>query len=514
MGVNKKGMVRREDVLQGQGTRHPEWHFTSFYAWLKQEGFFCKNDTFFQVIDKIAHPCSVRDISLYVENNLFYERNKQGKVVKYFSDHLEMFNRNRGRYISEKNLMMSLGEMTKRELRDDKFHAYFPFLNGIVVVDQNFIELLPYEKVLVNDNVIVFEDKIIKHNVEVKTREQAMTSDFADFCKKAIDGEDSGTRGYTYLMRAIGYMLHGYKDPATAKMVFFSDCNNAHGISEGRTGKSLIAQVALRQMRNLAVVDGKQFDYKDKFMLDNVDESTDIVCMQDMRKNFNQETLYNLITGDFQIGKKYKSKEVIPFEVAPKIIADSNFSIRLTGGSDFARIITIGFGHFFNYRNTPADYYGKRFFDDWNDTEYDKFYSFMFQCVSDYLNKGVKSYKFQELMAFSIYNRFPLELCGEIAEILKDKDNFFLQPSPTYKWWDQIGYFNSVATDMSNIAKLRMVTDIMREFGYTKFTQVKTIHATVEEERHGKKDTKIQLHWFKKISSLGVEKAINFTPTE
>ena len=93
---------------------------------------------------------------------------------------------------------------------------------------------------------------------------------------------------------------------------------------------------------------------------ENVDESTDIVCLQDMRSNFNKETLYNAITGNFEIGKKYKAKEVIPFSRSPKLIADSNFGIKLSGNSDLARFVVIGFSHYWSKDNEPMYRYKKR----------------------------------------------------------------------------------------------------------------------------------------------------------
>lgn len=496
----KNEEIRIDDVLRAAGTRHPEWHFTSFYAWLKQNGYFCKDGYFYHIDNHTASLCSLKDISDFIEENLFFERNKNGKIVREYPDHLEMFNRNKSRYINERNLLLSLGEYKGNILKDDKDHAYFPFLNGIVVVSKEKVELLSYNEVL-TDNTVVYDSKIIKRNIEIIEREKAIISDFADFCKKAIDGEDNMIKGYKYLFRAIGYMLHSYKDPATAKMVFFSDCNNAYGISEGRTGKSLIAQVALRQLRNLSVIDGKQFDYRDKYMLDNVDDLTDIVCMQDMRNGFNQETLYNLITGDFQIGKKYQTKTVIPFKDAPKIIADSNFSVKLNGGSDFARIIVIGFGHFFNYKNTPANYYKKRFFDDWGDADFNKFYSFMFYCVKDYFNYGVQSYRLNELAAYSVYNRYPMDLCLEIKDIITSDNNFLLQQMESKYYWDKIGYFSSISVDLTNQQKLRLLTDVMREFGYIKHSATRTKHPSKIEKDMGMRDTKIALHWFEKVAT-------------
>lgn len=487
------------DVLRGAGTRHPDWHFTSFYGWLRQSGFFVSDDVFYRVEDNVASICSLKDIGDYIEGHLFVEYNRRGKVVREYADHLEMYNRNKGRYLNERNLLLSLGEYRGKELRDSRDTAYFPFLNGIVVVNRDGVELRGYDDVL-KGGEIVYKDKIVKRNVEVIDREHAIRSDFADFCRKAIDGSDTFGTGYKYLMRALGYMLHNYKDPATAKMVFFSDCNNTNGISEGRTGKSLCGQVALRQLRQLVTVDGKQFDYQDRYMLDNVEQQTDIVCMQDMRRGFNQETLYNLITGDFQVGKKYKSKTVIPFEKAPKIIADSNFSIKLNGSSDLARICVIGFGHFFSYERTPSQYYKKRFFDDWNDNDFNLFFSFMFYCVKDYLNKGVASYRLNEIAAYSVYNRYPVDLCNEIKDILSSDDNFFTRQIESKEYWNKIGWFNSDASDMSDIAKLQMLTDVMREFGWVRHKKNVTIHRYKE----GLKDTTVALHWFEKVGSGGI----------
>ena len=490
----KLGIVGIDDVLRNVGGR-ADWHFTSFYIWLKQAGFFCKGGVFYRVVDNIASVVGIKDISDYVENNLFYDRTPTGRLRYIYRDHLEMFNKNRSRYINEKNFLLVLGEYNGRELRDTRDYAFFPFLNGIVCVNRDGVRLCSYKDILKN-GLIVFEDKIIKREIRLVSRDTAIYSDFGRFCKLAIDGDSGRNKnGVVFLRRAMGYMLHNYKDPANAMMVFFTDVNNSEGISEGRSGKSLCSQVALRQLRNLAVIDGKQFDSKDKFMLETVDKNTEIVCMQDIRNDFRQETLNNMITGDFQIGRKYLRKEVIPFKYAPKIIADSNFALRLVGGSDFARVCVIGFSHYFNYKNTPGLIFKKRFFDEWDSKEWDKFYTYMFYCVVEYMKHGAQSYKLDDVLNYSIYNKYPVELCVEIKEILKSDDNFFMHPMESKYYWERIGYFNSVGDDIGNYSKLKMVTDIMREYGWKKYAKVQTIRGISE----GKKDSSKVLHWFEKV---------------
>jgi hypothetical protein len=47
------------------------------------------------------------------------------------------------------------------------------------------------------------------------------------------------------------------------------------------------------------------------------------------------------------------------------------------------------FAPFFNSKNTPLDYFGHKFFDDWDQDEWSKFYNLMFFCVKEYLGHGI-----------------------------------------------------------------------------------------------------------------------------
>lgn len=461
-------------------------------AWLRQEGFYYDEGLYYKSDGNVLDVCDKRYIREYIEEELFKVRNKSGKVIREYSMHLAYFEDRITSYINDAKLQLLLNGLSGNMVRDNEYESYFAFSNGIVVVRRDSIEVKRYEEVLDSSRVLM-RDKIIGREVSIVSKEEALSSDFADFCLRAMsDGKASGNSvGLSCLMSAMGYIMSGYKNPALAKMVFFSDCNNADGIANGRTGKSLCAKVALSQVRKLAVVDGKQFNTMDKFMLENVDESTDIVCLQDMRSNFNKETLYNAITGNFEIGKKYKAKEVIPFSRSPKLIADSNFGIKLSGNSDLARFVVIGFSHYWSKDNEPMYRYKKRFFDDWNDNEWDCFYSFMFYCVQEYMNKGLRSYRLDEIMAYSIYERFPYDLVNEVKEILMEKDNILETPHEPNDWWEDISYWkNDPYTKYAERTKtMRM---LMNELGYVRYNKKKTLHFK------DRKDSATTLYWFER----------------
>ena len=78
---------------------------------------------------------------------------------------------------------------------------------------------------------------------------------------------------------------------------------------------------------------------------------------------------------------------------------------------------------------------------------------------------------------------------------MKSDDNFFMHPMESKYYWERIGYFNSVGDDIGNYSKLKMVTDIMREYGWKKYAKVQTIRGISE----GKKDSSKVLHWFEKV---------------
>lgn len=483
---HKKKIVKIKDFAVIDSAGRPDIKQYHLIQYLSQHGFFCYqygyDDYVLYKVDEnnIADVCNKVDIYNYIINEIF---SKKGSSTCNYPAHREFFIR-RFENILSKNKLNLLAKINANTLRDNKYESFFPFDNGIVCVTKDNIEIKRYNQVLKGNNVVL-KSKIIKKQVKIISRDIAMNSDFAVFASRAV-----GEEGFSYLRRALGYMMHLYKDSANAKMIFFSDANNSYGVPNGRTGKSLCAKIALQQIREVATIDGKQFNQNDKFMFDNVDANTDIMCLQDMRNDFNKETLYNMITGDFQIGQKYKPKQSIPFERSPKIIADSNYGISLRGGSDLGRFIVIGFDNYYDDEHTPIDEFKREFFgSEWNEDDWNKFYSFMFYCEQDYLRYGIANYKIKDLLSNSLYSRFPRDLINQI----KDNIPMFMEKHTTSDWWKYITYWNNDESTLDS-TKMKTIKAIMLELGYVK--DYDTYKYRVENGINSYTTSAIR-HWFK-----------------
>ena len=477
----RSGKIMPSDICvydKGVEIRHYQ-----LLQYLAQEGFYSfkvngDKHSVYRVIDGVANRCETSDVIKFILETVMHKKTPRGEYKCVYDFHREVFVRNPSRYFGESKIQL-LPPLDAAMLRDTKECAYFPFINGVVKVSKDSIKVYQYKDVLKGDK-IVLGSKIIKRGVKVLSKDDAFKGNFALFASRAV-GDD----GFSALCRSMGYMLHTYKDASRAKMVFFSDANKSDGIARGRSGKSLCANLALSQLRKVSVIDGKQFSANDRFMLDGFDMESDIISFQDMRKAFDKETLYNMITGDLQVSKKYLSTRVIPFEYSPKIIADSNYGISLIGSSDVGRINVIGFDNYYSDVHQPIHEFGKVFFNEWSEDEWNKFYTFMFFCVQMYLNEGLSNYRLDEMMSNNLYTLYPMEL----VEMIKLNIDFLKEEHTIEEWWNVITFWNGDELLIPRKDRLATVNNIMNKLGYSKRIKKKSI-------RQGDSTTSVYLHWF------------------
>jgi len=289
-------------------------------------------------------------------------------------------------------------------LRDTATESYVPFENGVICIDKSRIVLKSYEEVLTGETCIM-SDRIIPRSIDL-SKTDFRAGHWYKFCERAV-----GVAGIPYLMRAIGYMLHNYKDKSNAKMVMFSDTgflenNNAMGGS----GKSIIAYDSLKQIRNVHWEDGKEFDPKGKFKFQGITAEHDIICIDDIPKDFKQEVIYNKVTGNFSSEEKFKSRQTFSFDNSFKTIITGNYGLVITGGSDSRRTCMIGFTSHYSENHQPMHEFKRRFFSEWTGeyaVQYQYFYHFMFECIRMYLSEGIDSYRFDDIVMKGIYNNIP-----------------------------------------------------------------------------------------------------------
>ena len=269
-------------------------------------------------------------------------------------------------------------------LRDDRETAYFPFKNGVVVVNKDGVGLRSYGDL----GKVIWESQVIDHYIVVDQEQEADQIEYFRFLKR-ICGDDM--ERVLYCMGLIGYLLHKYKDPAKPFSVILAEEteNEAKG---GGTGKGIFVK-ALGYLVNLVRVDGKNFKIDKNFAFQRVDLDTRILAIEDTRKNVDFEGFYSIITEGITIEKKNKDEFFIPYKDSPKVMFTTNYTIPNMGTHAKRRQRVLEFSPYFGAERTPEDEFGKKLFEDWDSDEWNRFFNLMFQCVNDYLLNGITQVK-------------------------------------------------------------------------------------------------------------------------
>ena len=279
--------------------------------------------------------------------------------------------------VLEKDLIESITTLSPQINMDNKNKAVFYFNNSVVEVSKDEIRTGDYK----TTNGLVWESQVIKRDITIDDKTE---SDFEKFLFNVAGSNEEKFRSF---QSAIGYLLHSYKDSSNAKVVVLCD-EKVTEFPDGRTGKSLFGK-AISNVKRSVRIDGKNFTFDNRFTFQQVNLDTQVLEFNDVKKDFDFENLFSVITDDMSIENKGQKPFVIPFSKSPKILASTNYTIRGLGSSFRDRLFEIEFSDFYNEAHRPIDDFGKRFLDDWDESEWNAFYNFMFKCVKIYLDKGL-----------------------------------------------------------------------------------------------------------------------------
>ncbi len=395
-----------------------------------------------------------------IKNNLIYQDDKDvlyKKIADIFSEseaHLALFIDRPNAYIGSDKICF-LPSFEPKLLRDNKKTSYIPFINGIVKITADEISVNPFKNIL-STKRLLYKDDIKDFKIQITT--DYLDGDFARFVSNAVTAE-----GFDYAMRAIGYLLHKYKDPSMAKIVAFSDANDTTSrYANGGTGKSLIAKDALAYIRNTKCIDGKQFMKDDKFRFQGVTPRHDVVAVEDIMRGADLSLFFNACTGYFQVQDRFKDSVNIPFEDSPKILMTSNQALQIRGTSEQRRICPIGFSDHYNVKTTPLQEFGKLFFSsEWSEKDWLDFYNFMFSCIQRYLKDGLDSYGYTALQHKALIQKYGLELYNAVKTNQEQIAIFHTRAGIVDAFEDA---FNPYPEDVKS--RYEAVEDIMSEFDW------------------------------------------------
>lgn len=319
-------------------------------------------------------------------------------------------------------------------IKDTKDKSFFFFKNCVVEVSANEIKTKSYAEF----DKKIWKNQIIKRNFakidpDPDNELNPFNSDFCQFLmnvcsvRNQIDPDNRkarilDTQRFTALKTAIGYLMHTYQNPTLTKAIIF--CEEKISIDDnanGRTGKGLTAK-AISMLRRRVLYNSKSIDFKNRFIYQNISPDTQLIYFDDVRKNFDFEALFTLLTDGFSIEYKNKKPIDVPFENVPKVLISTNAILPNDDDSHKDRKFEIEFSDYYSADWKPENDFEKPFFgSEWNEDEWNAFFNFMMSCEQLYLQIGLTEYQPVNLIERKLKALMPQEFQDYADGIYEDK---------------------------------------------------------------------------------------------
>jgi len=323
--------------------------------------------TFVRVIENKVNLSSVDQVKDFVLAYLM--KQKQVDVWNYCSKSPYLFTDGHLSMLEPIGLMM---------LQDTKDVSFIPYRNGVVKITKNKIDIVPY----IDIDGYIWDRQIIDRDYKPTP---TIDNDFKSFVSKVSADDEQRVNA---LETTLGYLLHTYKDKTDQKAIIFND-QEIDDNPNGGSGKSLVL-TAIGKIRNIVKIDGKAFNpQKSDFVYQRVNLDSQILAFDDVKKNFDFEQLFSLISEGITVNRKNKDEIFIPFERSPKIVITTNYVISGAGGSHDRRRHEIEFNQYFNAQRNPLDEYGRLLFDSWNVVDWLVFDNYMISNLQKFLSMGL-----------------------------------------------------------------------------------------------------------------------------
>ena len=379
---NDKGVIR---IIHIQFKQFLEDN--GFYKYCPEGG---KNYVFVKVTNNLIDHTSEKEIKDFVLNHLL--ELDDIAVYNYFADQTRFF---------REEFLSMLSTIDIYFIADTKSAAYLYYKNCAVKITKDGVSTLDY----LDLGGYVWNDHVIDRNFVMC----GVSNDF-DF-KKFVSNINGGDEGRIKSMEStLGFLLHGYKNLSFCPAVILND-EVISDNPEGGTGKGLLMN-ALSKMKKLVVIDGKSFAFERSFAYQLVSADTQILCFDDVRKHFDFERLFSVITEGLTLEKKNKDAIKIPFAKSPKVALTTNYAIKGAGNSFARRKWELELHQYYTKDYTPLDEFGKLMFGDWNDDDWCEFDNYMIGCLTNYLRTGLVKSKFVNLKI----RQLSAETCHEFIE--------------------------------------------------------------------------------------------------
>ena len=342
-----------------------------FYKYCPEGG---KNYIFVKVTNNLIDHTDEKQIKDFILNHLIDLDDIS--IYNYFADQTRFF---------KEEFLSLLSTIDIYFVEDNKTTSYLYYKNCAVKITKSDLEILDY----LDLGGYVWKDHVIDRNFSKCSIGDCTYKRFiANVCGKEQDRIHS-------MESTIGFLMHGHKNLSYCPAVILND-EVISDNPEGGTGKGIFMN-ALSHMKKVVTIDGKSFAFERSFAYQLVSADTQILVFDDVRKHFDFERLFSVVTEGLTLEKKNKDAIKIPFEKSPKIAITTNYAIKGAGNSFARRKWELELHQHYNKNYTPLEEFGKLFFGDWSDDEWCEFDNYMIACLQSYLTKGLVQSKFVNL---------------------------------------------------------------------------------------------------------------------
>jgi len=379
---NDKGIIKIIHILFKQFLED-----NGFYKYCPEGG---KNYVFVKVTNNLIDHTSEKEIKDFVLQHLL--ELDDVSVYNYFADNTRFF---------KEEFLSMLSTIDIYFIADSKDSAYLYYKNCAVKISKDAITSIDY----LDLGGYVWKDHVIDRVFSMC--DVTGRCDFKRFVGNINGGDDNRIKS---MESTIGFLMHGYKNLSFCPAVILND-EVISDNPEGGTGKGLLMN-ALSNMKKLVVIDGKSFTFERSFAYQLVSADTQILCFDDVKKHFDFERLFSVVTEGLTLEKKNKDAIKIPFSKSPKIAITTNYAIKGAGNSFARRKWELELHQYYSKSFTPLDEFGKLMFGDWNDEDWCEFDNYMIGCLQGYLNTGLVKSKFVNLKI----RQLSAETCHEFIE--------------------------------------------------------------------------------------------------
>jgi len=372
-----------------------------FKRFLEDNGFYkyapegSKSFVFVRVTNNLIDHTTEKEMKDFVLDYLY--QIEDVSIYNYFAEQTRFF---------KEEFLTLINTIDVYFIEDTKHTSYLYFQNCAVEIKKNSVTAIDY----VDLDGYVWKDRVIARVF----RECLITGcDYKTFINNVCNQSEARTKS---MESTIGFMMHGHKNLSYCPAVILND-EVISDNPEGGTGKGIFMN-ALSHMKKLVTIDGKAFAFEKSFAYQLVSVDTQILCFDDVKKYFNFERLFSVVTEGLTLEKKNKDAIKIPFSKSPKIAITTNYAIKGTGNSFQRRKWELELYQHYTKSYTPQDEFGKLFFGDWDDDEWCVFDNYMIECLQLYLREGLVESEFVNLkirqLSASTSHDF-IEWCGLLA---------------------------------------------------------------------------------------------------